>query len=113
MPVVGVGAGALLNFKLIDDISEAAHWTYRERFLLEKVGDDVGAAPEDVPPPRSPQEDTTEEVIDVLGIISAVTTAHEPEDTGHSSVPYDLRGRRRRQPSAAEEADDEGSGSID
>lgn len=36
VPVVGIGVGAGLNYKLLDDVMEAAQWTYRERFLLEK-----------------------------------------------------------------------------
>jgi len=39
VPVAGVGIGAALNWKVVDDISKAAYWAYRERFLFEKGGD--------------------------------------------------------------------------
>jgi hypothetical protein len=37
-PVVGVGIGAALNWKAVNDIADAAYWAYRERFLYEKSG---------------------------------------------------------------------------
>lgn len=39
VPVAGVGIGAVLNWKMVDDIADAAYWAYRERFLCEKSGD--------------------------------------------------------------------------
>ncbi|QRY53827.1 EcsC family protein [Mycolicibacterium septicum] len=41
VPVAGVGIGAALNWKVVDDISKAAYWAYRERFLIEKAGNDA------------------------------------------------------------------------
>jgi hypothetical protein len=39
VPIAGVGIGAALNWKMVDDVSKAAYWAYRERFLYEKGGD--------------------------------------------------------------------------
>ena len=38
VPVLGVGIGAALNWKMVDDVANAAYWAYRERFLYEKGG---------------------------------------------------------------------------
>ena len=38
VPVVGVGIGAALNWKMVSEIADAAYWAYRERFLYEKSG---------------------------------------------------------------------------
>jgi hypothetical protein len=38
VPVVGVGIGAALNWKLVTEIADAAYWAYRERFLYDKGG---------------------------------------------------------------------------
>ena len=40
VPVIGIGVGAVMNFRLIDNVAEAAYWTYRERFLLDKGADE-------------------------------------------------------------------------
>lgn len=47
VPVAGIAIGGGLNYAMIDRISEAAHWGYRERFLREKLGEamTVPAAP--------------------------------------------------------------------
>lgn len=39
VPIAGVGIGAALNWKMVDDVANAAYWVYRERFLYEKGGD--------------------------------------------------------------------------
>lgn len=36
VPVAGIVVGAGLNYKMLDDVVEAAQWTYRERFVLDK-----------------------------------------------------------------------------
>ena len=38
--VIGIGVGAVMNFRLIDNVAEAAYWTYRERLLLDKGADE-------------------------------------------------------------------------
>jgi hypothetical protein len=38
VPVVGVGIGAALNWKMVAEIADAAYWAYRERFLYDKGG---------------------------------------------------------------------------
>ncbi|WP_240488002.1 MULTISPECIES: EcsC family protein [unclassified Mycobacteroides] len=70
VPVAGVGIGAVLNWKMVDDIADAAYWSYRERFLCEKDG----ASPSviDVGMVNETAEPTGEEpVIDVLGILQS------------------------------------------
>ncbi|OCB56896.1 hypothetical protein A5677_17615 [Mycobacterium malmoense] len=39
VPIAGVGIGAVLNWKMVDDVATAAYWAYRERFLYEKGGE--------------------------------------------------------------------------
>ena len=39
VPFAGVGVGAFMNWKMIDDVADAAYWAYRERFLYEKGGE--------------------------------------------------------------------------
>lgn len=39
VPVAGIGIGAALNWKMVDDVANAAYWAYRERFLYDKGGD--------------------------------------------------------------------------
>jgi hypothetical protein len=38
IPVIGIGVGAGLNYYIVDQVADAAYWTYRERFLNEKQG---------------------------------------------------------------------------
>lgn len=69
VPIAGIGIGAALNWKTVDDIADAAYWAYRERFLYEKKGDtapivvdaEVVAEDEDV--------DNPESAIDVVEIL--------------------------------------------
>ncbi|QIV80388.1 EcsC family protein [Mycolicibacterium frederiksbergense] len=39
VPIAGVGIGAALNWKMVDDVASAAYWAYRERFLFDKGGE--------------------------------------------------------------------------
>jgi hypothetical protein len=39
VPVAGIAIGAAMNWKMVDDVADAAYWAYRERFLYEKSGD--------------------------------------------------------------------------
>ncbi len=97
VPVVGVGAGALLNFKLIDDIAEAAHWAYRERFLLAKH-EDASVAPVVPPVPGGPTDGVSEESIDLLGIINAATHPEPGMPRGGLPGPQRTPGRLARPP---------------
>lgn len=36
IPLAGVGIGAAMNYKMLDDVAEAAYWAYRERLLIDK-----------------------------------------------------------------------------
>ena len=38
IPVIGIGVGAGLNYYIVDQVAQAAYWTYRERFLNDKQG---------------------------------------------------------------------------
>lgn len=69
VPVAGIGIGAALNWKMVDDVSDAAYWAYRERFLSEKGGE--------LPPPVidadlvQPIDVEHETAIDIIEILEA------------------------------------------
>ena len=64
VPVVGVAVGAGLNYWLVDQVAEAAYWSYRERFINEKRGVHVLYVPQR---PRPNEDD--EENIDIVGLV--------------------------------------------
>lgn len=72
VPVAGVAIGAALNWKMVDDVANAAYWAYRERFLYDKGGDDIEPIVVDL---GTDEETTTGEVqeiaIDVVGILES------------------------------------------
>lgn len=55
VPVVGIGLGFGMNYKLLDDVVEEAYWIYRERFILDKLAAS-GEAPFPVSVPEVPEE---------------------------------------------------------
>lgn len=69
VPVAGIGIGAALNWKMVDDVSSAAYWAYRERFLHEKGGE--------LPPPvidvdlAEPVEGEKETAINLIEILES------------------------------------------
>jgi hypothetical protein len=80
VPIAGVAIGAALNWKMVDDVAEAAYWAYRERFLYDKRGklpptiidaevDDEAAA-----------DDGTEFPIDVIDILESEGVYLDAED---------------------------------
>jgi hypothetical protein len=70
VPIAGVGIGAALNWKMVDDVSKAAYWAYRERFLYDKGGD-LEPIIVDVDVDESSSEDDAESSIDVIGILES------------------------------------------
>lgn len=64
VPVAGMVVGAGLNFWVIDQISVAAHYAYRERFLIEKSGGKPAGTVGGATP--SAQDD---DVIGVIGLL--------------------------------------------
>ncbi|SBS79301.1 conserved hypothetical protein [uncultured Mycobacterium sp.] len=70
VPIAGIGIGAALNWKMVDDVANAAYWAYRERFLFEKGGElppiVINAEVDD-----TASEDDGETPIDVLGILES------------------------------------------
>lgn len=69
VPLAGVGIGAFVNWKMVDDVADAAYWAYRERFLYEK-GAEIGPITIDVEVDQS----TTSEgdgPIDVIEILES------------------------------------------
>ena len=71
VPVAGVAVGAGLNYKLLDDVMDAAYWSYRERFLLEKQGQSPSIfVPESVEVEGEPGD--TESSIDVIEMLREV-----------------------------------------
>ncbi|MGQ9408956.1 EcsC family protein [Mycolicibacterium gilvum] len=91
VPIAGVGIGAALNWKMVDDVADAAYWAYRERFLYDKGGDlqpIVFDAEVDV----SSDEDHAETSIDVIGILESegvVLDGEEASDVIHDDVNRD------------------------
>ncbi len=68
VPIVGIVTGAGLNYALLDSICDAAHWAYRERFLVDKQGGGSAfALPE--PPPEPAPDDQHEAAVSVLEIL--------------------------------------------
>jgi hypothetical protein len=70
VPIAGVGIGAALNYKMVDDVAEAAYWAYRERFLLDKGGANTGPIVIDaefIDENESPSDDETAiNIVDIL-----------------------------------------------
>lgn len=86
VPVAGVFVGAALNWKMVDDVANAAYWAYRERFLYDKGGADL--EPIVVRPPTdletAPNNDQ-EAAIDVVDILeSEGISLDDDEDAGNS-----------------------------
>lgn len=82
VPFAGIGIGAALNWKMVDDIAEAAYWAYRERFLYEKGGKtepivlDVDVDVIDV----HEDSDEDEAAIDVIDILKSEGVEVDGED---------------------------------
>jgi hypothetical protein len=70
VPIAGVGIGAVLNWKMVDDVANAAYWAYRERFLYEKGGD-LEPIIVDAEVDESADEDGAGSSIDVIGILES------------------------------------------
>jgi hypothetical protein len=70
VPVAGIAVGAGLNYRILDQISDAAYWTYRERFLHEKRGGStaftVPSPPGTVAPDDEGAEETPVSVLELL-----------------------------------------------
>lgn len=79
VPVAGVGIGAALNWKMVDDVASAAYWAYRERFLYEKGGD-MGPITVDVVVDDSADEDGADSPIDVIGILESEGISIDDEE---------------------------------
>lgn len=87
VPVVGIGVGALMNFRLIDNVAEAAYWTYRERFLLDKGADAdrEWASSFSLDPADGDGQGEDEVEIDLLEIIEDATREVPALDAGSAS----------------------------
>lgn len=81
VPVVGIALGAGMNYRLVDEVADTAHWTYRERFLLEKDGNRAQAV---VPtePDDDPGEGEPEVAIDLLEILASQNATDGDEVVG-------------------------------
>ncbi|OBE95107.1 EcsC family protein [Mycobacterium sp. 852002-10029_SCH5224772] len=84
VPIAGVGIGAALNWKMVDDVSKAAYWAYRERFLYEKGGD-LAPVVIDAEVGEAMVEDDGEDSIDVIGILESegIVLDDDDDDGGH------------------------------
>lgn len=70
VPFAGVGVGAFVNWKMVDDVAEAAYWAYRERFLLEK-GAEIDPRTIDVESYEEHPGGEGETAIDVIQILES------------------------------------------
>ena len=59
-----------MNWKMVDDVSNAAYWAYRERFLYEKGGD-LPPIVIDAEGDDTVGADDEESSIDLLGILES------------------------------------------
>jgi hypothetical protein len=64
VPVAGIAIGAGLNYFLVDQVADAAYWSYRERFINEKRGFQGLYVPQ-----RPKPDGDDEENIDVVGLV--------------------------------------------
>ncbi|GAA2122700.1 EcsC family protein [Nocardioides bigeumensis] len=70
VPVAGVVVGAGMNYALVDSIAEAAYWSYRERFLRDKLGQAMSVPLQPDAPPDDVESDMqVDEAIDLLGLL--------------------------------------------
>ena len=79
VPIARVGIGAALNWKMVYDVSKAAYWAYRERFLYEKGGD-LEPIVVDAEVDDSADEDGAESSIDVIDILESEVIVLDDED---------------------------------
>ena len=82
VPIAGVGIGAVMNWKMVDDVADAAYWAYRERFLYDKGGDlppiVIDAEFDDVM-----AEDDGDSSIDVIDILESEGIVLDDDDDAH------------------------------
>lgn len=86
--VAGIGIGAALNWKMVGDVSKAAYWVYRERFLHGK-GADSPPIVIDAEGDDDLSDGAYEDTIDVLGILETEGIALEADaqaDDGEGST---------------------------
>lgn len=70
VPIAGVGIGAAMNWKMVDEVAQAAYWAYRERFLYDKGGD-LHPIVIDVDVDGNVDEDEAEASINVIDILES------------------------------------------
>ncbi|MGB5150890.1 MAG: EcsC family protein [Mycobacterium sp.] len=79
VPVAGVGIGAAMNWKMVDDVANAAYWAYRERFLYDKGGD-LPPIVIDAEVDDAMVEDDEETSIDVIDILECEGVVLDDDD---------------------------------
>jgi hypothetical protein len=79
VPIAGVGIGAAMNWKMVDDVANAAYWVYRERFLYEKGGD-LPPIVIDAEVDDAMAEDDGETSIDVIDILESEGIVLDDDD---------------------------------
>lgn len=75
VPIVGIAVGAGLNAWLLAQVSDAAYWSYRERFINEKLGVTTMYVPRDAT--TIDTDDPNAE--DNISIVSIVESAMNPD----------------------------------
>ena len=83
VPIAGVGIGAALNYKMVDDVAEAAYWAYRERFLLDKGGAETGPVIIDVEFDEQDANGDDETAINIVDILESegIRIDEDPDST--------------------------------
>lgn len=86
VPVAGVVIGAALNWKMVDDVANAAYWAYRERFLYDKGGEDLEPTVVRLPTDAEMTNNNEQEAaIDLVGFLESEGILLDgDEDTGNS-----------------------------
>jgi hypothetical protein len=68
VPLAGIAVGAGMNYAMVDNIADAAYWSYRERFLRDKLGEEMAVPSQQALGPAD-AEGVFEEPIDVLKLL--------------------------------------------
>lgn len=93
VPVAGIAIGAAMNWKMVDDVADAAYWAYRERFLYEKSGDTAPIIIDVESADQTDSADEEESAIDVIEILKSEGIDVEADDDEEGSADGGASGR--------------------
>ena len=78
VPVAGIAAGAGLNYWIVQQVATEAYWTYRERFLNEKLGITTLSVPDRPEGVDEPEEGS----IDLLQYVKDASESRDDRTPG-------------------------------